>query len=252
MDRKEIFKNGFALIFMISTLLLAGCGSVEEEKPAINSEDNRVPEASEDIDENAGPDQEAENKESDQEEVLMRDGLEVINGNPIGEYSAAGITKFIVTKETDSGSLMPDVYLDIEHPYIIEINDKLTEFFNALYEVDYKTITADRHEPFFEGELGADNSFLDISGELRNEVITEVKEVEVRNINFSNEMQEARVGSSVIYYVHQSSEEEHVYANKYLEGQDMIVNITSDLEKINGEWKVTHAIELAPKILEDE
>lgn len=260
MDIKGISKNGFVLFIIFTILLFAGCGTVDQEKLDINSEDNLVTDGNEYLDEDKNENAESyledentnENEELDQEEVPMRDGLEVVNGNPIGEYSADDITKFIVTKETDSGTLMPDVYLDKEHPYIQEINDQLTEFLTALYEVDYKTITASRHEPFFEGELPEDSSFVDISGELRDEVITEVKEVQIRTINFENEMQEARVGSSVIYYVHQSSEEEHVYSNKYLEGKDMIVDVTTDLEKIDGEWKVTHAIELVPEILEDE
>lgn len=251
MRKKYISKISFFILIIFSALLVVGCSSGKEETPRVDIEEN---EENNEMNEDEALDQEDtnENELSNEEEVVMQDDLEVVNGNPIGKYRAGDITDFMVLKEYKPGKFMPDVFLEKEHPYITEINDILIEFFDALYEVDYKTITADRHEPFFEGELEKDSPFLDISREQNNEVVTEVKDVEIRSINFESGMQEARVGSSVIYYVHQSTETEHPYSNKYLEGNDMIVKVTSDLEKIDGEWKVTHALELAPKILEDE
>lgn len=255
MRNKGVSKIGFVIFIIFSILLIAGCGSGEKEIPRVHIEENEDNNEINDY-ENEVIDQEDintnVNEVSSEAEVELQDGLEVVNGSPVGEYRASGITDFLVTKEYKPGKFMPDIYLEKEHPYITEINDKLVDFFNALYEVDYKTITADRHEPFFEGELEKDSPFLDISREQNNEVITEVKDVKISSINFESGMQKARIGSSVIYYVHQSTETEHPYSNKYLEGNDMIVNVTSDVEKIDGEWKVTHAVELAPKILEDE
>lgn len=48
----------------------------------------------------------------------MIDGLEVMDGNPIGEYLGDGITKFMVLREYKPEKFMPDVYLEKDHPYI--------------------------------------------------------------------------------------------------------------------------------------
>lgn len=241
-----------SIYFMTFTvLLLAGCASPAQEKSTSDFEKDLVLEDDEPLHE---PDDEKteEDETFEQEEVPTKDGLEVIDGNPIGEYEASGVTKFIVTKETETGTVMPDKFLTEEHPYIQGIKEQMTNILHALYEVDYQTITDNRHEPFFHGELPEDSSYLDISRELRDEVITEVREVEVRTVNFESGMEKARVGNTVIYYVQQSSEEEGLMFNKYLEGKVMTVNVTSDVEMIDGEWKVTHVIELVPEVLEDE
>ena len=234
-ERGVKFKIG--LICILSIILISGCSSENKETKKVQTEDHPI-----DIN---------NEEESNDDNEASLDDLETINDNPVGKYKAQGVTNFVVIKEYQPGKTMPDIYLEKDHPYIVDIESTLEKFFTALYEIDYKTITADRHKPFFEGELEPDSSFTDISLEQEYEVITAVKDIELRSINFEPGMQKARIGSSVTYFVKQSSETQHPYANKYLEGNNMIVDVTSDVENIDGTWKVTHAIELVPEILED-
>src|SRR5699024_4928926 len=118
-------------------------------------------------------------EEDAEDDVEMIDGLKGVDKNRIGEYEADGITDFMAVREYQPEKFMPDVYLEKDHPYIQEIEASLTELFIALYEVDYRTITADRHEPYLVGELRSDSSFIDTSREIANKVVTEFVDAEI-------------------------------------------------------------------------
>lgn len=243
------------VLMICSAFLFAGCSSssVKTPNPGLDEEkSNAAADETDEFEEDEELEEDAEDDKALDEDVEMIDGLEVVDGNPIGEYQADGITKFMVLKEYQPEKFMPDVYLEKDHPYIQEIEASLTELFIALYEVDYRTITADRHEPYLVGELRSDSSFTDTSREIADKVVTEFVDAEIRTVNFDPGMEVARIGSDVIYYVKESTETESPYGNKYLPQETMIVSVTSDVEKIDGEWKATHAIELVPKILGDE
>lgn len=251
--KKSLRSYNILLIVVLSALFIAGCGSNDKDVMGADLEGN-ADVTHPDLNDNNDIENGDEIEENDAGLKATGDNgaLEVIDGNPVGDYLTSDITKFmIIKKDPETNNNRPGGFLKDSHPYIEEIGDSLEDVLMALYEIDYKTITDDRHEEYLIGELSEDSEFLNISGELANEVITEVKEINTKGIDFQDGMEQARVKSEIIYHVTQSLDDGAVF-NRYLKGADYAVLPTSEVEKRDGEWKITHILDGFPEVIEDE
>lgn len=243
-------KNYITLFILLSVLLIVGCSSTSQQDQHNTSEKN--PAVNETNDTEITNNEEKDEEETANKEEDNVDGtLEVIDGNPIGKYQSNDKTPFmIIKKHPETGGSRPGGFLNDDHPYIKEIHDTLEDLLNALYEIDYKTITDDRHEEFLIGELSEDNTFLNIKGEQGDEVITKIKSIKTTAIDFHDGMEQARVKSEIVYHVLQSKEDGGAF-HRYLEGEDYEVTATTEVEKIDDEWKIIHIIDGFAEVIED-
>lgn len=248
MNIKRNFKSYIGLLIIFTSLFLVGCGSNDTEPEAQVEVEAQV---IEEIKSEETEETDSEH-ESEVEEANFEEGLEVIDGSPIGDYKASGVTHYMIIKiDPLTQNNRPGGFLEGDHPYIKEIDSKLEDLFMVLYEIDYKTLTDDRYADILKGELDEDNEYRNITGAISNEVITEVIDINTRTIDFQVGMEQARVSSEVIYHVLQSQEQESVW-NTYLEGRNFVASVISEVERIDDQWEVVHVFELTVKELDEE
>lgn len=259
MDIKRKIKSYLGVFIIFTALFLVACGSTEKESEINGDLDNQTIEDTDSeeienssIDENESIEEvEGNESEEDQVDPGLEDELEVIDGSPVGPYKVSDKTDFmLVETDPDTRNNKFKGFIAEGHPYIAEIGQTLEDLYVALYEIDYQTLTDNRHEPFLTGELDEDSDYRKIAGAISNEVITEVVSIDTKNIDFQVGMETARVSSAITYNVLQSNEQPSVW-NKYLEGETFVANSVAEVERIDDQWVIKSVIAMTVDQLED-